>query len=313
VASASQPSQPRWPRRLLQEPLFQFLVLGIVLFGAYRFLGPSPEPADAPLRIELTADDLRQLAVMWLAQGRPAPTRKQMQSLVEQKVAEEILSREAVALGLDQDDQIIKRRLAQKMDFLLADLATLAPPTTEELRAWFATNGDRFAQPPHMSFRHLYFSLDRHGAQTREAAAAALGRVAGLAPEAPQLASIGDPFMFRNYYGDATPEQMGKEFGPDFAAALFRLKPGSWQGPVESGYGWHLIWVDSFEPGRVPDFAEVAEDVKAAWIEERYREVKRRAFEEMRSRYTVVVAPIDDVDLENLKAPPAVAAGPVSE
>jgi hypothetical protein len=313
AVSGSQPPQSRWWQRLLQEPLFQFLLLGIVLFGAYRFLGPSPKPADEPLRIELTADDLRQLVAMWLAQGRSAPTREQMQSLVEQKVAEEILSREAMALGLGQDDQIIKRRLAQKMDFLLADLATLAPPTTEELRTWFQTNRDRFAQPPHMSFRHLYFSLDRHGAQTREAAATALGQVAGLAPDAPQLASIGDPFMFRNYYGDATPEQMAKEFGPDFAAALFKLRPGPWQGPVESGYGWHLIWVDSVEPGRVPDLAEVAEDVKAAWLDERYREVKRRAFEEMRSRYTVIVAPIDDVDLENLKAPPAVATGPVTE
>ncbi len=313
MESGSPPSQPRWPQRLLQEPLFQFLLLGIVLFGAYRFLGPPPEPADEPLRIELTADDLRQLAVMWLAQGRPAPTPEQMQSLVEQKVAEEILSREAEALGLDQDDQIIKRRLAQKMDFLLADLAALAPPTAEELRTWFATNGDRFARPPHMSFRHLYFSLDRHGAQTREAAEAALGRVASLPPDAPQLASIGDPFMFRNYYGDATPEQMAKEFGPDFATALFRLRPGSWQGPVESGYGWHLIWVDSFEPGRVPDFAEVAEEVKTAWLDQRYREVKRRAFEEMRSRYSVVVPPIEEVDLESLKAPPAVAVRPASE
>ena len=311
--TVSEATRSGWLKRLLQEPLFHFLLLGIVLFGAYGVLSPEPESVDEPLRVELTADDLRQLAVMWLAQGRLLPTPEQMRSLVEQKVTEEILAREAVNLGLDQDDQIIKRRLAQKMDFLLADLATLQPPTDEELGAWFAANGERFAQPPHISFRHLYFSFDRHGEGTRDAATAALGQVASLGPDAPELASIADPFMFRNYYGDATPEQMAKEFGPDFAAGLFEFRPGSWQGPIESGYGWHLIWVDSFETGRVPAFEEVEPAIKEAWVDERYREIKGRAFDEMRSRYTVVVPPLDQVDLQDLRAPAASAPDQVGE
>jgi hypothetical protein len=240
---------------------------------------------------------------MWLAQGRPAPTTDELRSLIDQKVAEEILAREAVGLGLDQDDQIIKRRLAQKMDFLLADLATLQPPTSDVLKVWFAANGDRFAQPPHLSFRHLYFSFDQHGDATRDAAVAALARIAGMPPESPKLASFADPFMFKNYYGDSTPDQMAKDFGPDFAKALFQLNRGSWQGPIESGYGWHLIWVDSFEVGRVPAFEEVEPDVKAAWLDERYLEIKRRAFDEMRSRYTVIVPPLEELDLRDLQIP----------
>lgn len=308
---ATKPVAWNWLKRLVKEPLLHFLLLGIVLFGAYGVLQPAPEEESGrPLTVELTADDLRQLAVMWLAQGRPAPTPEQMRHLVDQKVTEEILAREAVALGLDRDDQIIKRRLAQKMDFLLADLAALDPPTEDELRAWFALNGERFALPPHLSFRHLYFSFDRHGERTREAAADALGRVAGLSPEAPQLVSIADPFMFRNTYGDATPDQMAKEFGPGFAEALFRLPPGSWQGPIESGYGWHLIWIDSVESGRIPDFEEVKPRVMEAWLDERYGEIKRRAFDEMRSRYTIVVPPIEEVDLQDLAAPPSGGSSP---
>jgi len=308
-SESPQPARPNRARRLLSEPLLHFLIIGVVLFGAYALLHQTAEEEDQSSRIELTADDLRQLAVMWLAQGRPLPTPDEMRRLVDQKVTEEILAREAVDLGLDQDDQIIKRRLAQKMDFLLADLASLDPPTPEEMKAWYAANGERFALPPHASFRHLYFSFDRHGERTREAAADALPRVAGLPPDAPELASIADPFMFKNYYGDATPDQMAKEFGPDFAAGLFELRPGSWQGPIPSGYGWHLIWVDSYEAGRVPDLAEVEPAARSAWLDDRYLEIKNRAFAEMRSRYEIVVPPIEDVDLQNLAAPAGAGIG----
>jgi peptidyl-prolyl cis-trans isomerase C len=287
-------------RGLLSEPLLHFLVVGALLFGAYRIANNEPEAAVDTQQIELTSDDIRQLAVTWLAQGRPPPTPDQLRSLVDQKITEEILFREAVALGLDRDDQIIKRRLAQKMDFLAADLAAMEEPSKADLTEWFSKNSSRFALPPHMNFRHLYFSPDKRGDGARDAAVAALGLVAGKTADSPEVASVADPFMFKNYYGDATPEQMAKEFGPDFAATLFKLEPGSWQGPVQSGYGWHLVWIDSIEPGRVPAFEEVEPDVKAAWLDERYREVKRAALEEMRARYTVVVPAFDSVDLRDL-------------
>ena len=253
-------------------------------------------------KIELTQNDVRQVAVAWLAQGRPPPTPDELRSLVDQKVTEEILFREATALGLDRDDEIIKRRLAQKMDFLAADLAAMNEPSNAELKEWFAGNSKRFALPAHMNFRHLYFSPDKRGTSARDAAVAALTLIAGKPADSPEVASIADPFMFKNYYGDSTPEQAAKEFGPDFAATLFKFKPGSWQGPVQSGYGWHLVWIDSIEPGRTPTFEEVEPDVKAAWTDERYREVKRASLEEMRSRYTVVLPSLDAIDLQDLKA-----------
>lgn len=295
-------------QRLLGEPLLHFFVIGVLLFGAYGMMSPEPEkPADTR-KIELTKDDIRQLAVTWLAQGRPPPTADQLRALVDQKVTEEILFREAVALGLDRDDQIIKRRLAQKMDFLAADLAALKEPDPADLRAWFDQNADRFALPPHLSFRHLYFSSDKRGLAARDSASATLGPIADKPAASSEVAAMGDPFMFRSYYGDATPEQMAKEFGPDFARALFKFTPGSWQGPLQSGYGWHLVWIDSIEPGRIPAFEEVAPDVRSAWLDERYREIKRTAVEEMRSRYVVSVPPIDPSDLQDLQGPMAASA-----
>jgi hypothetical protein len=306
----------RFPsRRWLSEPLLQFLLAGALLFGAYRILNPEPDTGTDPQHIEITKDDLRQLAIAWLAQGRQMPTADQMRALVDQKIAEEILAREAIALGLDRNDQIIKRRLAQKMDFLAADLAAFREPTSAELETWFRQNSERFALPPRASFRHLYFSFDKRGKGARDAAALAIGQIAAKATGSADPGVEADRFMFQDFYGDRMPEQVAKEFGPQFAKSLFELTPGSWQGPIESGYGWHLVWVDSFVPGRVPAFAEVKSDVKSEWVDEQYRQIKRRAFEEMRGRYTITVPSLEAADLNNLQIPQggASAPGPVSQ
>ena len=290
-------------RRWLREPLLHFLLAGALIFAIYQLLNPAANRTDRANQIVLTKDDLRQLAVHWLAQGRPLPTADQMHALIEQRVSEEILFREAVALGLDKDDEIIKRRLAQKMDFLAADIAALQDPGDAELRAWYAQNSDRFALPPRASFRHLYFSFDRPGARDR--AAGILDKISGKPADAPEVATVADPFMFQDYYAERAPDQIAKEFGPDFAKAVFQLKPGAWQGPIQSGYGWHLVFVDAIEPGRVPAFEEVEPDVKSAWLDQKQREIKRIAFEAMRARYTVVVPPIESVDFGSLRNPQA--------
>src|SRR5262245_60196735 len=135
--------------------------------------------------------------------------------------------------------------MAQKVQFLAEDVAAAREPTREELRRWFENHRDQFAFPPRLSFRHLYFSPDRRGARARNDAAAALTRVASQPEDAAIAASLGDPFMFQEYYRDRTPDSLGKEFGPAFAVAVAKLPPGSWEGPIESGFGWHLVFVDT--------------------------------------------------------------------
>ncbi|MDR9814751.1 peptidylprolyl isomerase [Rhizobium hidalgonense] len=289
--------------------MLHFVAAGALLFGGYQLLTPARDDVATTNRIVLTKDDVRQLAISWLAQGRSTPTPEQVRGLVDQKVTQEILFREAVSLGLDRDDEVVKRRLAQKMDFLASDVAALQEPTDAELKAWFEKNSETFALPAHATFRHLYFSTDRHGKETKEAAAAALASIEGKSPESSEAAAIGDPFMFQSFYGDATPDQMAKEFGPEFSEALFQLTPGKWAGPVKSGYGWHLIWIDSIEPGRIPTYAEVMPNVKAGWIDDKYREIKNSALDEMRVRYSVVVPPIEAADFQDLQVPPGFNLG----
>lgn len=275
--------------RWLREPLLWFLLAGAALFALYRVLHPEAFSRDTSNRIVLTQDDLRQMSVTWLAQGRPPPTPEQWRSLIETKVREEVLFREAVALGLDRHDTIVKRRMVQKMDFLAQDVGTAREPTSDELKAWLEENKARFAQPPRVSFQHVYFSFDKRSARAREDAAHAMQQLGGAAANGPLVKTLGDPFMFQDDYAERTPDQMAKDFGPAFARSLFQLEPGAWQGPIESGYGWHLIFVRALSPERLPGFDEVEREVKADWIAEQGELAKRRAYDAMRARYEVVL------------------------
>jgi len=276
-------------KRLLREPLVHFLVLGAILFGVYAYVDRGPGGVEQSKRIRLTTDDLSQMVLVFRSQWRRDPTPEELRALVEDKVHEEVLYREALVLGIDKDDTIVKRRMAQKMQFLAEDVAAAREPTPEELGKWYEVNGDQFALPPRVSFRHLYFSPDRRGGHARDDAAAALTKLAGQPEDSNIATTIADAFMFQEYYRDRAPEFLGKEFGPNFALAVAKLPPGSWQGPVESGFGWHLVFIDTFIPGRVPAFEEVEADVKTAWLAEQKAQACQKAYQDMRAKYTVLL------------------------
>jgi peptidyl-prolyl cis-trans isomerase C len=289
-------------KRVLREPLVHFLLAGTVLFGIYGLMQSGPPAAAPSTEIRLSLDEVAQLAMLYESQWRRPPTEQDLERMVENKVQQEILYREALAMGLDKDDEIVKRRMAQKMQFLAEDVAAARVPSTDELRSWYEQNSAKFAMPSRFSFRHLYFSPDRRGAQARDDATTALAKLAGQPEDAPLAASLADPFMFQDYYRDRAPDFLGKEFGPPFARAIEQLPPGSWQGPIESGFGWHLVYVDTVIPGRIPAFEEVEPDVRTTWLSEQKALAWEKAYQEMRARYSVL-----------LPAPPAAGATPASD
>lgn len=294
-------------RRWLHEPLLHFLLLGGLMFAAWNYWAPDPAAEPAASEIRLTPDDVLAMWTFFNSQWQRDPTAEEFARMVENKVQEEVLYREAVAMGLDKDDTIVKRRMAQKLQFLAEDVAAAYEPDDAELEAWYAVNADKFALPGRINFRQLYFSPDQRGQQAHEAAQTALGALAGQPVDSALAASLGDAFMLQNYYADRTPEQVAKEFGPVFAQALFRAETGSWQGPLESGFGWHLVFVDSYVPGRQPAFAEVASEVKTAWLAQQKETAWRKAYDEMRGKYTVLLPGLPEPADKGQEAPPASA------
>ena len=263
-------------RQWLREPLLHVLLIGAALFAIHDALNPGTAQRQDANRIAITADDLAQLRIAWMAQWRRPPTADEMRNLLDGKIREEVLSREAVALGLDKDDTIVKRRLAQKMQFVMDDVAALREPTEDELRRWFEQNAQHFALPSLVTFRHLYFSPDRRGARAHDDAADALQKLAGKPEEATGPAGLADPFMFQDFYAERSSHQVAGIFGTSFAQALPGLKEGQWQGPVESGLGWHLVRVESKSPSRVPPFEEIEATVKSVWMDEQRDEAKHK-------------------------------------
>ncbi len=284
-------SQGWWRlRQWLREPLLHFLLLGIMLFAAYHFIERGRGGAEPSKQIQLTLDDLNQLNLYFQSQWRRPPTPEEFKRLVENKVQEEVLYREALALGLDKDDTIVKRRMAQKMQFLAEDVAAAHQPTTDELKEWYEKNRDKFTLPNRVSFRQVYFSPDRRGQHAQGDAKKALARLAGEPADSKLASTVADPFPFQEYYGDLSSGQLAKDFGPQFARAIFGLKSGAWQGPIESGYGWHLVFVDSLIPSRIPAFEEIQQDVKTAWLEEQKSMAWQKSYQDMRAKYTVLLS-----------------------
>ncbi len=283
-------------KRWLREPLVHFLLLGLALFAVYSYMQRGHGGIEPSRQIVLSLDDLRAMDMYFESQWHRQPTPAEFQAMVEDKVREEVLYREALAMGLEKDDTIVKRRMAQKMQFLAEDVAAAHEPSTTDLKAWFEKNNSQFALPSRYSFRHLYFSPDKRGKNAQQDAAKALAKISGQPEDSAIAASLADPFMFQEYYGDQATEAIAKEFGPQFAVALEKLKPGSWQGPVESGYGWHLVFVSTVIPGRIPAFEEIEPDVKTAWLGEQKRQAWQKAYTEMRAKYNVLLPDPRDKD-----------------
>src|SRR5262249_32952153 len=170
--------RPTALRRWLREPLLHFLLLGVALFAVYAYTQRG-RGVESSKQIALSLDDVRQVDMYFESQWQRPPTPEELGRLVENKVQEEVLYREALAMGLDKDDTIVKRRMAQKMQFLAEDVAAAREPTTPELKSWYEQNSEKFAQPSRFSFRHLYFSPDRRGTRAHDDAAKALAQLTG--------------------------------------------------------------------------------------------------------------------------------------
>jgi peptidyl-prolyl cis-trans isomerase C len=272
--------------RLLREPLLHFLLIGGVLFAADAALREDAAPSDKVIRI--TDAEVDRLRAQWRKQYQRLPSLTELQGLVDARVREEVLYREALAMGLDQDDSIIQRRLAQKLEFLIEDLAAAREPSDAELSAFFEERQAAYRLPGQVSFSQVFFSPDRRG---RAAEADASLVLAGLRAEALPAAAAdqGDRFMMGASYSEQRPQDVEAVFGPEFVQALFEIEPGGWSGPIPSAYGWHLVRTEARSPSRVPTLAQVADQVRHDWSYEQRRLANEAVFERLAARYELTI------------------------
>jgi hypothetical protein len=272
--------------QLRREPLVHFLLLGTALFGVFALLGDRG--SERAGHIVVTPGHLEHLMVGFTRTWQRPPTAQELAGLIDDYIREEVLYREAVAMGLDRDDTIVRRRLRQKLEFLTEETAEMAAPSDEEFQTFLQQHLDTFRVEPRLAFRHVYLSRDRRGdAASAEARQLLMQLTRGDA--AMDTTALGDPFLLPPEFALVSRSEIVRLFGDAFATQLQHLELGRWTGPIESAYGLHLVCVLERVDGRIPALAEVREAVQHEWLAARRKAVNEQFYQRLRARYTVVV------------------------
>jgi len=269
--------------KIFRDPITHFVLIGLLLVGLNHFW--NAWQGERGRTIVVSAPEIKRLEKIWAGTAGRLPTGEDRQQIIDQYVQEEALVREAQRLGLGDGDTIIRRRLAQKMDFLVGDRASAGDPADAELERWFEDHRDRFAAPEMRSFTHVYFSPEQHGAGIEAAAQAALARLRS----GTDWKSLGDPFIQKRSYAAVPEREVARLFGPDFAKEIFKLGAGDWSEPIGSAFGLHLVRIEAIDSAAQARFEPIRAEVLAAWQEEQRADAKRAALDELIGKYDVVV------------------------
>ncbi|MBY5760449.1 peptidyl-prolyl cis-trans isomerase [Rhizobium leguminosarum] len=278
--------------KLLREPLLHFLVIGAVIFGAYQW---ATGDETAPDEIVVSAGQIASLQAIFSQTWQRPPTAKETEALVDEYIRDEVVYREGIAMGLDRDDAIVRRRIRQKMEFV-ADLTAVVQPTDAELRAFVADRPDRFSGEPSLSFTQVYFPAGAQAANEVEVERLRLDLNAGTA----DASTAGSPLLAGSDFRDLTKPEVTRTFGAGFAEWIDRATPGTWQGPVISGYGTHLVRVSERVEAREIPFEQVRDAARREWLHARKVAANDALYEKLRSRYVVKVENMPGASTETI-------------
>lgn len=271
---------------MMREPLLHFLLLGALLFVAYGLAHRGPEAS--PQRIVVSQGQIEHMMTSFGRTWQRPPTAQELKGLIDQFVREEVLSREATALGLERNDVIIRRRLQQKMEFIAEDLAGVPAPTEADLTEYLTQHADVFRQDHRLTFRHIYLNPEKHGARLDSVAANVLARLMADGAQA-DISVLGDPTLLQPAYGNESQSRIEATFGAKFAATLTTLPIGQWSGPVNSEFGTHLVLIEQRTDGRVPALDEVRAQVLREWENAKRSEANRTFLEQALKKYEVTI------------------------
>lgn len=273
-------------KSLLKEPFVHFLVLGGLIFIAFSLWGESRDGIDRD--VVVTSADVARLEALWQAQYSRPPTADELSAIIDNHVKEEVLYREAMALGLADDDIIVRRRLVQKFLFLSEDLIQVAEPGDDILADYYEAHRDRYLVSQQTSFQHVYLSAERRGETARADAAVLIDRLQKVGEN---WRKLGDPFMLQREYAARAETEIAELFGTGFASTLQNIEEGKWAGPVRSAYGWHGVRILKRTPQTLRPLAEVRDDVIADYSGEERQKANDAFYQAVRDRYTLFIEP----------------------
>lgn len=273
--------------KVLKEPLLHFLLLGVAFFVLFEWVaGDAGTEIERAEKIVVTEGRIRALSQNFSRVWQRPPSEQELDGLIQEHIREEILYREALAIGLDRDDTIVRRRMRQKIEFLSEDIASLDEPSDEELQAFLAAQPERFREESRFSFRQVYVNTQKRG---KVAEADALALLAELREQNGDASGVGDQLMVQETFNYESARQVARALGSQFLEALVDCPIGSWQGPIASGFGLHLVFLSERIDGRVPGLAEVRDAVVREWSAEERKKANEALYEMLRERYTVTV------------------------
>jgi hypothetical protein len=269
-------------RTLLSEPMLHFVLIGIALFGVYRWVAPGDSGGRGIVITRGVVDDLVTQHVA--AKGRE-PSTTELNRLIESYVREEILYREGVRLGLERDDIVVKRRVRQKIEMIAEEDASTRAPTDADLVAYLAANQARFAQPAILTFDQVFIGESESGPGVVPVVAITRDVLRkGGDPE-----KLGKPTLLPHRMTRTPADLVARDFGASFAAALEKAPVGEWVGPIESSFGAHYVRVSDRTPAAAPQLAAVRDHVVREWENERRQRARNDAYAKMRGEYQVSV------------------------
>ena len=281
--------------KLLREPLVHFMFIGAFIYVLYgMFAEPAPEASDKT--IVVTTGEVEWMRTAWKKRWNRAPTTTEFDGLIQQYIKETVLYREALTMGLNKHDQVIRRRLAQKLEFLAKDLVALTPPDDAELSAYFEAHQASYQRPTRYTFTQIYIDPDKRGNKALKEAEEIKANLIAQGTNTDKAADLSDRLMLSNHYPEKTQLDIQKQFGNEFAESLIKLSPGQWRGPVLSGYGMHLVYVDRIDTPPLTGLADVREHVLRDWTADRGEILNKKFYTDLREQYTVIIEQADQKD-----------------
>jgi hypothetical protein len=275
--------------RILREPLFHFLLAGVALFVLFSAVNSGQAGSgSSDSEIVVSEGRIHSITQKFMKVWQRPPTSQELDGLIQSYIREEVLYREALSMGLDVGDEIVRRRMAQKLRFISEDIMSLQEPTDAELRSYFESHVEEFRRETRVSFQHVYLNSDKRGESTWSDAECLLEKLKDFS-EVRDYAGLGDPSMLSTEFAATTEREIAGLFGEEFTTSLLSQTTKKWSGPIESAYGLHLVFVSDRVDGEIPPFDEVRDIVARELELVNKEEGRRQLYEALLKNYTVTI------------------------